>query len=398
MTKYDFTTPINRKNIGCIKWNLMYEANPDLPTGIVPFSVADMEFKNPPQIYQGLIDYLQTEPILGYTTADETFFEEIISWQKRRHHWDIQKEWIVNTPGVVAAIYAAVKQLTKPEDGVIIFRPVYYPFVASIEDNGRQEVNVPLIEKDGDYTIDFAAFEQAAKDPRNKLLIFCSPHNPVGRVWTKEELTKLAKIAVENDLYVVSDEIWNDLTTKEHPHTVLATINDEIAARTITCTATSKTFNLAGMAISNIIISNEKLRDDFKKSLETSRLNHLNALGYQSSILAYRDCEDWLEEVLIVIEDNMIFVKEYFEKNCPIIKAPVSEGTYLQWLDFRKLGLANEDLEKFLQEKALLYADEGYIFGEEGSGFERINVACPKSILEASLDRLLEALKNENLI
>lgn len=390
--KYDFTTRVNRKDTGSAKWAQMKEWNPNVSDDVIPLSVADMELKNPPEIIDGLKDFID-ETILGYTLPYPSFLESVVDWQKKRHNWDIQKEWIVNTQGVVAAFYAAIRALTSEEDGIIIFRPVYYPFGAAIEDNGRKEVNVPLLENNGDYTIDFEGFEKAAADPKNKILLFCSPHNPVGRVWTKEELEKLAKIAVKHELYVISDEIWYDLVLPGYEHTVLATVNEELNDRLITCTAPSKSFNLAGLGTSNIIISNEDLREKFRRSVQIVRGDMIGILGYKACELAYTKSEAWLDELLGLIDTNQHLVHNYFNENFPQIKAPLIQGTYLQWVDFSALGMTNEELEDFMHMEAQFFTDEGHIFGQEGSGYERINLALPTNALKEALERLGEALK-----
>lgn len=394
--KYDFETRVNRKNTGSFKWDQMYGWNPNVSEDVIPLSVADMEFKNPPEVIEGLKDFLD-EAILGYTGHYDSFLQSVVDWHQKRHNWEIKKEWIVSTPGIVAAFYGAIRAFTKKNDGVIIFRPVYYPFAAAIEDNQRTEVNVPLLNNDGDYTIDFEAFEQAAADPNNKILIFCSPHNPVGRVWTREELSRLAKICVKNELYIVSDEIWYDFTMPGYTHTVLATVNKELNKLLITCTAPSKSFNLAGLMTSNIIIEDDNIREVFTEAMQVVRSDMIGILGYKGCELAYTQSEEWLEELLIVIDRNQNLVHNFFKENYPKIKAPKIEGTYLQWLDFSALGMTHLELEDFLHTKAEFFTDEGYIFGEEGMGYERINLALPTDALEEALERLVKALKEKEL-
>lgn len=390
--KYDFTTVVNRKNTGALKWEQMYEWNGNVAEDVIPLSVADMEFKNPPEVIEGLKDFLD-DAVLGYTGPTESFLKSVVDWQQRRHGWEIDKEWIVNTPGIVPAFYTAIRAFSEKNDGVIIFRPAYYPFGLAIDDNERTEVNVPLINQEGNYVIDFEAFEKAAADPNNKILLFCSPHNPVGRVWKKEELEKVAEIAVKHDLYVISDEIWYDFVMPGYEHTVLATVNEKLNDKLITCTAPSKSFNLAGMAISNIIISNADMRETYRRALEIVRGDMVGILGYKSCELAYNESEEWLDELLKVIDTNQHLVKNYFDEHFPQIKAYLSEGTYLQWIDFNALGMTDEALEEFMHMEAEFFTDEGYIFGEEGSGYERINVALPTEALKEALHRLGNALK-----
>lgn len=391
---YDFTTPVNRKGMGSSKWEKMYALNPAVADNIVPLSVADMELKSPPEVIEGLKSFLD-EAVLGYTMPYPAFQNAVIDWQKKRHDWKVEKEWIVHTQGVVAAFYAAIRTFTEKGEGVIVFPPVYYPFRAAIEDNERKEVSVPLLHRAGSYSIDFDAFEKAAAKPENKLLLFCSPHNPVGRVWKKDELEKLAEIAVRHELYILSDEIWYDLVMPGHSHTVLAKISNELNQRLIVCTSPSKTFNLAGMIISNIIIPHQKTREQFVQSVLQVRGDMIGILGYKACELAYTSSEKWLEALLKLICTNQQLVHHYFADYFPKVKAPLSEGTYLQWLDFRELGMNPAELENFMQKEAEFFTDEGYIFGEEGAGFERINLALPTAVLKVQLERLGAALKRK---
>lgn len=390
---YDFTTRVSRKGKGSMKWELMTQIMPDVPDDIVPLSVADMELKNPPEIIQGLVDFLLKDPVLGYTFPTVNYLNTVKEWMWRRHAYAIKTEWVCVTPGVVNAFYAAVHALTQPGDGVIIFRPVYYPFSMAIEMNERHLVNVPLINENNYYTIDFDAFEEAASKAENKLLLFCNPHNPVGRVWTEEELKKLAEICIKHELYVVADEIWADLVMPGHKTIALATVDEDLTPYIITCNAASKTFNLAGMATSNIIIPDENLREQYALALMLMRSNSVNILGFEATRLAYTECDEWLDGLLDLLDHNQKLVYDFFEKSYPQIKANHPEGTYLSWIDFRALGMTNEELERFMQEEALWFTDEGYIFGEEGSGYERINLAAPTSVIEEALDRMDKALK-----
>lgn len=388
--KYDFETLISRKNTGSEKWDDMYAKNPKVPDEIVPFSVADMEFKNAPQIAKGISKYLE-HSIMGYTCATDAYYDAVIRWMKRRHQWEIKKEWIVEYPGVVPALYHLVQLFTKPGEGVILFSPVYYPFYGAIQTSGRTLAQSPLVRNGTHYEIDFADFEKKAADPKNTLCLFCSPHNPVGRVWTKEELVKVGEICKKHHVLLVSDEIHNDLIMPGYQHTVYATVSEEMAQNCIVCTAPSKTFNLAGMLVSNLIIPNPEL----KKQVEEYRLKQAifscNIVGYKACEIAYNECEDWLNELLTVLEQNRRLIETFMQEKFPQIDVIPLEGTYLQWLDFRKLGLSYQELEKFMQEEAYLFTDEGYIFGEPGQGYERINLACPTWVLQEGLTRLYEA-------
>lgn len=393
---YDFESIIDRSQTGSAKWELMYQQNPNVGATTTPLSVADMEFDNAPEIKEGLKDFID-QSILGYTGASDQFLQAVVDWQKRRHNWTIASEWIVNTPGVVNAIYAAIGALSEEEDGVMLFKPVYYPFTQSIKDLNRTEVNIPLMEgADGYYKIDFETFEKQARKPENKILIFCSPHNPVGRVWKKEELERIAQICVENQVYVVSDEIWNDFVFPGHTHYVLNQLDSRLDDYIITCTSASKSFNIAGLAISNIIIPNEENRIKYKAELSRQRSDMVGILGYQAVQLAYNQAEAWLDELMEVIYENQQFVYHFFKANYPRIKSRMPEGTYLHWLDFREVGMTDEERTLFLQQEAELFTDEGILFGEEGSGFERINVALPKKQLDYQLNLLLKALNERD--
>ena len=389
---YDFETLIDRRPMSSNKWKNMKIMNPDVPDNIVPFSIADMEFKNCPEIINGLQDFLK-DAILGYSAASEGFLASVCDWMEKRHNWKISKEWIAVATGVVPAITNVVLGFSEPEDGVIVMTPVYFPFYESIERNNRKIVRNPLILKEDKYTIDFEDLEKKAKDPKNKILIFCSPHNPLGRVWTEEELKRVGKICLDNDVLLLSDEIHFDLIMPGHKHTVFATLSKEIENISITCTSPSKTFNIAGMQTSSIIIPNEKMRKRFIEQMEKSGHFGLGILGYKTCELSYKYGEKWLDELLEVIDSNAKFVKEYLEKNIPEIKVFPLEGTYLQWWDCRGLGLDYKELSHLMTHKAFIFMDEGYMFGEEGKGFERINLACPRFVIEEALERLKKALK-----
>ena len=389
---YDFETLLSRKGQGSFKWEAMYREVPNLSDDIVPFSVADMELKIAPEIREGLKKYID-EAILGYTGATDKYYEAVISWMKRRHNFDIQKEWIVTSSGVVSALFDSVKAFTEKEDGVIVFTPVYYPFYSAIKLNERKIVECPLVENEGKYAIDFESFEKLAKEEKNTLLILCSPHNPVGRVWSKEELKKIGEIALENNLKIVSDEIHFDILMEGEKHTVLQTLSGELSEITVTCTAPTKTFNLAGIGISNIIIKNEKMRKKFINEQGRSSAHVFAALGYRACILAYTQAEEWFEEFLQLINKNQKTVNRFFEEKFTKLKAPLIQGTYLQWIDFRALGLRGEELKKFMNGKAQLFFSEGYTFGKNGDGFERMNLAVPTHILEKGLERLYKAIK-----
>lgn len=393
--QYDFKTLVSRKNTGSNKWDGMYRINPDVPEGIAPLSVADMEFKNPPEIADGLAAHF-SNCIMGYTSATESYYNAVINWMRRRHQWDIKKDWIVEYPGVVPALFHLVRLLTQPDEGVIIMTPVYYPFFTAIKSGGRKIVESKLQLKGSRYEIDFRDFEAKAKDSKNTLFILCSPHNPVGRVWSKQELERIGRICINNNVVVVSDEIHFDLVYSEYKHTVFANISQEFSDNCIICTAPSKTFNTAGLMTSNLIISNPELKQKVYEYRQGEAVFFCNIAGYKACEIAYNECENWLEELLAVLETNRKLVKEFIESNIPKIKVIDLEGTYLQWLDCKGLGMEHLQLEKFMKERVMLFLDEGYIFGDIGQGFERINLACPTSVLQSALDRLLAAVNQYN--
>lgn len=392
---YDFKTRQIRRGKGSYKWEQMLEFNPYVKDNVVPFSVADMEFVTAPEIIEGLKHYINFEN-LGYYTPTQEFYNSVISWMKRRHNFNVDKEWIINTSGVVPALFTSVRAFTKPGDGVVIMSPVYYPFYNCANFNDRNLVDCPLINKDDYYTIDFDRLYEITKKKENKLLIFCNPHNPIGRVWNINELKRLEEIVLENNLIIISDEIHNDLIMPGFKHIVLQTLSDDLAERVITCTAPSKTFNLAGMGLSNIIIKNERLRDLFKKELEKVSGFSYNVLGFKACEIAYNESEQWLEELLKVIDINQKFVRNFLKKNFNHITARSIEGTYLQWINFKKLGLNNNNLKKFMHNEAELFFDEGYIFGDNGSGYERMNLAAPTYVIEEAMLRLLKSLNNRS--
>ncbi|MDD3252780.1 MAG: pyridoxal phosphate-dependent aminotransferase [Lachnospiraceae bacterium] len=388
--KYDFETLQSRKATGANKWDGMYKVNPSVQDGIVPFSVADMEFKNPPQIAEGIYKYLKST-IMGYTSATDSYYDAIAGWMRKRHNWDIKKEWIVEYPGVVPALFHLVRLLAEQNEGVIIFTPVYYPFYNAIKKGKRTLVESRLLLNGERYEIDFDDFEEKAKNPKNKLCILCNPHNPVGRVWTKEELERVGRICIDNGVTVVSDEIHNDLIMPGYEHTVFASISEEFAQHSIICTAPSKTFNTAGLMTSNLIIPNPELKERVYNYREDHATYFCNMAGYNACEIAYNQCEDWLEELLVVLDTNRKLIKEFMNEKFPQIKVIPLEGTYLQWLDCRGLNLSFKELEQFMSEEALIFTDEGYVFGEPGEGFERINLACPTWVLKEALDRMYEA-------
>lgn len=395
---YDFKTLIDRTDMGSTKWLGMRKENPKLPEGIIPFSTADMEFKNAPEITEGLQEFLK-EAILGYATGTESYYEALIGWMERRHNYHIQSEWVTPAEGVITGYVKLIKTVTEPGDGVIIMSPVYYPFRFGIMGSGREVVENQLIHnEDGTYEIDFDDLREKAKQPRTRALLFCNPHNPVGRVWTKQELCQVAEICLENDVFIISDEIHQDLIMPGYSHTVMATISPEVEKKCAVCTAPSKTFNMAGMKHANIIIADGELTKKYR--FERMQDGYMNAsiLGYKACEIAYSKGEAWLDELISVLDDNRKFVNDFIYREIPQIKVSPLEGTYLMWLDCHAFHMDNKEMERFMKEDALIYGDEGYMFGSGGDGFERINIACPQFALEQALIRLKTALEMKNIL
>lgn len=385
--KYDFETVCDRRGTGSRKW-IPVEDYKEL---IVPFTVADMEFSTAPEIKKELINYIE-DNILGYTTYMDDYLEEVVKWQKDMHDLDIKKDYIVSTPGVVSALYYLILACTEKDDGIIVFKPVYHPFMASIEAAKRSVVNCPLINNKGKYTIDFEKFERLAADPKNKAIIFCNPHNPVGRVWTEDELSKLVEISKKYDILIISDEIWSDITMSGFETTSLLKVAGDYLDNVVATTAASKTFNLAGLSCSNIIIPNKLIKEAFVKELDKAHLS-VPALGYVGTKAGYRYGKDWMKEMISVVEKNYNYAKNFFEENIKDVVVSPLEGTYVMWVDLRSLGLDKDQLEKFLIEKAKFYVNQGDFFGEEGECFIRINLACPESVLKDGLNRLKIAME-----
>ena len=387
--KYDFETLINRRNTGAHNWEGMYAQLPEASDEIVPLSVADMELKNPPEIIEGLKEYLD-KTVLGYTGETENYYKSVTSWMERRHGFSPKKEWFVMTAGVVPAIKEMVGAFTKDGDSVLMLTPVYYPFYSSVEANGRTVLGSELILEGTKYSIDFEDFAEKAARPETTLCILSSPHNPIGRIWTKEELLKLCEICLENNVFIISDEIHFDLIMPGYEHVSMGTFEEKYLNNCAICTAPSKTFNLAGLQTSNIFIPSEEYRN---KMTQARGYFSLNIFGYKACELAYDKCEEWLEELLIHLDENRKFVEEFVAEKMPEVKVHRLEGTYLMWLDFRAWGMDEKELENFMIHKAQAIFDEGYVFGKGGIGFERINIACPKRVLEATFERIYKAKK-----
>lgn len=388
--KYDFSQVIERNNTLSIKYDFAKERKK--PSDLLSLWVADMDFPVAQEIKDALIERCN-HGIFGYSEVKTPYYEVIAKWYQEKFNWSTKKQWLVKTPGVVAAIANAIRAFTNIGDAVLIQKPVYYPFFLTIEDNQRKVVNNSLVYKNGRYEMDFVDFEEKIISHKVKLFVLCSPHNPVGRVWNKEELLKIGDICLKHKVIVVADEIHADFVYHGHQHQVFANLKTDFQEITVTCTAPSKTFNIAGLQVSNIFIANENLRKKFKQELKKTANADINVMGLIACQAAYSQGEDWLRQVKIYIAENLEYVKTFLRDNLPQVKLVEPEGTYLLWLDFRELNLTEEELEDLIINKAKLWLDGGTMFGTEGVGFQRINIACPQKILIQAFTQLKEALK-----
>ena len=416
MTRYNFDKITNRKGTNCLKYDFAVERGK--PADVLPLWVADMDFPVSEEISKSLHAAVE-HGIYGYTQPKDAYYNAVMNWMERKHNWKTKREWIVKTPGVVFALGAAVKAFTDPGDAILIQNPVYYPFTNIIRDNNRKVVDntlvyhpvtertvVPVTTDDVSeqqinnvgtvspaYQIDFEDFERKIEQEHVKLFILCNPHNPVGRVWTVEELQKLGEICLRHHVIVVSDEIHNDFVYPGYEHTVFANVDPRFAEFTLTCTAPSKTFNLAGLQISNIFIPNENLRKAFKTEIDRTGYDEPNALGVVACEAAYRAGEDWLEQLRAYLLKNLNFLRDFLQEKIPQIHLVEPEGTYLVWLDCSELGITGKELDQFIVDKAGLWLDGGSMFGPSGAAFQRVNIACPQATLELALNKLKAAVE-----
>ncbi|MCI5123262.1 MAG: pyridoxal phosphate-dependent aminotransferase [Candidatus Electrothrix sp. AR5] len=384
---YDFDQIIDKKGTNSVKWEFMEFLAKDADKDTLAFWIADMDFMCPPPLLEAIKERAD-KFTLGYSMADEKYHEAVCNWMERRFSWNITASDIFISPGVVNAIKNLILSLTEAGNGIIIQNPVYYPFSAIIKQTERTLVNNALINNDGFYEIDFQDLQLKAKNPANKMLLLCSPHNPVGRVWTEQELRQVAEICLENDVILVSDEIHFDLLRKGITHIPLAGLYPE-EDTIITCTAPSKTFNTAGLQISNIIIKNKTFQ---QKWSEISGPEFPSPLALAAVTAAYNKGEEWLEQLLVYLDENFSFMDEYIKEKIPKAKFSIPQGSYLAWIDFSPYGYDDKELDRILIKEANVLLEPGTIFGPEGSGFQRINIACPKITLQQGLERIYTAL------
>ncbi len=383
----DFDTIIDRRNTDCLKYD--FATRRGMPKNILPLWVADMDFKTSSYVEDALAERIK-HGIYGYSESGDGYFQAVSNWMKKYHDWDIEPNWIIKTPGVVFALSMAVKAYTRPGDAVLIQQPVYYPFSSVVLDNERELVSSDLVLDNNRYTIDFQDFEQKIIDHNVKLFLLCNPHNPGGRVWSRNELKQLGDICYRHNVVVVSDEIHNDIVWNGN-HTVFAKISKELEEICVICTSASKTFNLASMMISNIFIPNQKLRRLFRNQVNAAGISQLGILGLIATEAAYSNGHIWYQGMMSYVRDNMDYVRTFAEERLPGITCMESEGTYLIWLDFRGTGLNYKEINDRIINKANLWLDSGEIFGKAGEGFQRINAACPRSILEQAMRQIEKA-------
>jgi cystathionine beta-lyase len=388
---YDFDTVIDRRGTQCLKWDSMEERYGVSPDVGLAMWVADMEFRPPPEVNEAIRNAAD-HGIHGYPGDLTLYHEAIVNWMARRHAWAIEPEWISTTHGIVNAIHLMIQAFCEPGNKVVVQPPVYYPFFAAITSNGCEVINNRLVQFDGQYRMDLKELDHQV-DPATRMLILCSPHNPGGRVWTRVELEALAEFCLDRDILIVSDEIHHDLVYEGNTHTVLASLGPEVARRTITCTSASKTFNLAGAMTGNVIIPDDSLRRRFQAQMHRCGIHGPNSLGPLTATAAYNHGEPWLKELLKYLEGNRDRVYEVVRSSLPGVVSMPLEGTYLAWLDFWGTDLAMEEIVRRIQEEAKLALNLGPTFGHGGDKRMRLNFACPRSMLESALERLVEAFK-----
>ena len=384
--KYDFDEIIPRRGTNSYKWDSAGDAD------ILPMWVADMDFRTAPPVVEALRKRVE-HGIFGYVRVPDAYYAAVTNWFARRHEWQIEKEWIIYTTGVVPALSAVIKALTAPGDKVMVQTPVYNCFFSSIRNNGCGMIANPLIYRNGTYQIDFADLEQKAADPNVKVLLLCNPHNPAGRVWTKEEHTRIGDICIRNNVWVVADEIHCELVFPGHTYIPFASISQEFLMHSVTCTSPSKAFNLAGLQIANIISADTNIRTKIDKAINVNEVCDVSPFGVEALIAAYNDSEEWLEELKQYLFDNYNYLRAYFAEYLPEFPVSILEGTYLVWVDCSVLNQSSDEIIKTLLEKEKIWVNEGSLYGEAGEGFIRINIACPRQQLIEGLNRLRRALK-----
>lgn len=384
--KYDFDKTIDRRATNSYKWD-------SAPGGVLPMWVADMDFRTAPAI----IDALQkrvAHGIFGYTRVPDAYYDAVTSWFSRRYGWDIDREWIIYTSGVVPAVSAVIKAMTVPGDKVIVQTPVYNCFFSSIRNNGCEIVSNPLRRTADTYEMDFDALERCAADPRAKVMLLCNPHNPAGRVWTPDELTRLGNICLRNGVTVVADEIHCELVYQGFKYTPFASLSDAFLHRSVTCVSPSKAFNIAGLQIANIVAFDNDLRSRIDKAININEVCDVNPFGVAATIAAYNEGEEWLNQLVDYLHGNYEAMAEFCRRELPEFPITRLEGTYLVWMDCSSLGMPSDALEHALLDDARLWLNAGTMYGAEGEGYMRWNIACPRSVMLDGLNRFLNFVRS----
>lgn len=385
---YDFTTLPDRGGSSAEKFYNMKKLNPGVSSGILPFSVADMDFLPPPQLTEGLKEFVGNT-IFGYTLPWESYYEAVFGWMKKRHGLEISREWLLDADNVIAALRQMIRAFTAPGDGIVVMTPAYPAFLSSVEATGRRLEPCPLRLQGTAYSIDFDLLESLCGKEDVTLLILCNPHNPIGRLWTREELERTARICLEHQVFVVSDEIHWDLVLPGHTFTSMASLGEEYLRNCAVSTSYTKTFNMAALKGASVIMRDRERREQFEKQ---GTVPGRDILSYAACEISYSRCEDWLDQLLRVLESNRRLIKEFMEAEIPEATVIDHQATYLQWLDFRFLGMDDRELERFMAFEAECFCTEGYKFGPGGSGFERWNFACPRETLYDGLERMKDAV------
>ena len=384
--KFDFDRVFERRGTDSVKWDLSKDSE------VLAMWVADMDFKTAPAIIEAL-ERRAKSGIFGYALPPEKFYEALIGWFKNRHGADIAREWLLYTTGVVPALSAIIRALTSPGDKVLIQEPVYNCFFSSIRNNGCEIVSSDLKILNGSYEMDFEDLERKLGDPKVKLFILCSPHNPSGRIWTKDELQRAGELCLKHKVTLVSDEIHCDLLLGGRRHIPFLSLGGDIAKNSVTCASPSKSFNLAGLHVANIIAQDAELRGKLDRALNINEVCEISPFAIDAQIAAYTSGAEWLDELLAYLEQNFKFLRNFLKDNLPELSAMELESTYLPWIDCRKLGLKSEEISKLLLDKAKLWINPGTLYGKNGEGFVRINIACPRATLREGLERMKGALK-----
>lgn len=386
---YDFDRVIDRHNTNSIKWD--FADSIFYVEDILPMWVADMDFRSPAPVIEAM-KKAADHGIFGYSSFMRSYYEALKCWMKKRHNWDIEDDWVVFSPGVVPALHMLVKAFVRPGEQVIVQTPSYHPFFKAIEGNGCEILDNPLLMDGEQYVMDLDDLKKKLS-PSTRMILFCNPHNPVSRVWREDEMRELGELCLKHEIIIVSDEIHQDIVYKGFRHVPFTSVSREFADRTIVCTGASKTFNLPGLQMSNIVISNPELRDRFCAELKSCGIGLPNIFGIVATEAAYRHGEAWLEEVLEYLQGNIRFLTDYIAERIPRLKVTQPQGTYLLWLDFKGLGISHDRLMDFVRKEAKVGLESGRTFRSKDDGFERMNIACSRSVLEEGLYRIESAVK-----